>query len=173
MTLAKPHVVLVGFMGTGKSTVGKLLAERIGFRYIDADAEIVRREGRDIPAIFSESGEAAFRAAETGALEAIFARDEPSVVATGGGAVLLPRNRELMLRHGFVAALTADPERIISRVKEDASRPLLQGDLRERVYRLLEERKTAYDFAHLTIDTTLLDALQVAEKIEQNLHRER
>jgi shikimate kinase len=159
------HLVLVGFMGTGKSTVSRVLAERLGCPAVDIDAEIVRREERTIADIFAQRGEAAFRAAETAALADVLRSGQRQVVATGGGAVLAPANRELMLAHGYVVALTADPEQIIARVREDSSRPLLQGDLRERVYKLLEERKHAYDFAHCTVDTTRLGVDEVVERI--------
>ncbi|NBD26383.1 shikimate kinase [Paenibacillus glycinis] len=165
------HIVLIGFMGTGKSTVGRLLAERLACAACDVDAEIVKREGEAIPAIFANRGEREFRAAETAALGAVLGADDTLVVATGGGAVLSPENRELMLRHGFVVALTADPEQVIARVSQDENRPLLQGDLRERVYKLLEDRKHAYDFAHMTIDTTHLGVDEVVERIAQGFIR--
>ncbi|RAP78078.1 shikimate kinase [Paenibacillus montanisoli] len=171
MVKAKPlhHVVLIGFMGTGKSTVGKQLAQRLQRGTADIDAEIVRREGQAIADIFATRGEAAFRLVETDALADVLGRTEPLVIATGGGAVLSERNRELMLQDSFVVALTADPEKIIARVMEDPDRPLLQGEVRERVYKLLEDRKHAYDFAHLTIDTSNLSVGQVVEQIEHGI----
>jgi shikimate kinase len=93
------------------------------------------------------------------------ASDRPFVLATGGGAVLREANREAMLRSGFVAALTATPERIIERVSGDASRPLLRGDVEARVRRLMDERRTAYDFAHIRIDTTDLTPEEAADRI--------
>lgn len=167
----KQHVVLIGFMGTGKSTVSKLLAGRLACGACDVDAEIVKREGEEIASIFSNRGEREFRAAETAALGAVLSAEDKLVVATGGGAVLAPVNRELMLRNGFVVALTADPEQVIARVSQDPDRPLLQGDVRERVHKLLEDRKHAYDFAHLTIDTTNLSAEEVVERIAQEIRR--
>jgi shikimate kinase len=159
------HIVLVGFMGTGKSTVSQLLARRLDCETIDVDAEIERREGRSIPEIFTHRGEASFREAETAALTDVLSHEKRKVIATGGGAVLAPRNCELMLDSALVVALTADAEQIISRVSQDASRPLLQGDLRQRVNQLMEDRKHAYDFAHLTIDTSKLNAHEVVDKI--------
>lgn len=166
-----PHIVLVGFMGTGKSTVGKRLAEQLGCETCDIDAEVVRREGADIPAIFAERGESAFRAAETAALQAVLAGEERRIVATGGGAVLALANREAMLHRGYVVALTADPEQLIARVSQDQGRPLLQGNVAERVYKLLEDRKGAYDFAHLTIDTTHLGVEEVVAHIMRGIER--
>ncbi|MFC4810006.1 shikimate kinase [Paenibacillus sp. GCM10023250] len=169
MSESKPprHVVLVGFMGTGKSAVSRRLAELMACGACDVDAEIVKREGEEIAAIFAGRGEGEFRAAETEALRAVLGRDDTLVVATGGGAVLSPANRELMLQRGFVVALTADPEHVIARVSQDPDRPLLRGDVRQRVYQLLEDRRGAYEFAHLTIDTTALSVDEVAERIAQ------
>ncbi|UVI27882.1 shikimate kinase [Paenibacillus spongiae] len=161
----KAHIVLVGFMGTGKSTVCQLLAKRLGYDAVDMDAEIERREGRRIKDIFAEEGEAAFRKAETEALFEILARPDVQIVATGGGAVLAEHNCEAMLKDGYVIALTADAAHIIARVANDTARPLLQGNAAAAVNRLLHERKRAYDFAHLTIDTTDLTPQQVADRI--------
>ncbi|WP_169083197.1 shikimate kinase [Paenibacillus sp. PL91] len=158
-------LVLIGFMGTGKSTVSKLLAEKLGWKRVDGDEEIERLENRLISDIFAADGEAGFRVIETNVLETILASEESSVIATGGGAVLSEINRELMLSKGFVVALKASPEQIIARVKTDTARPLLQGDAEERVNLLLEQRKHAYDFAHLTIDTTNMSAEEVVAAI--------
>ena len=158
-------IVLVGFMGTGKSTVARLLAERLGVERVDLDEEIEREAGCTIAEIFDAKGEAHFRDLESAALERLMASDRPLVLATGGGAVLRGANRETMLRSGIVAALTAAPERIIERVSGDASRPLLRGDVAERVRRLMAERKTAYDFAHIKIDTTELSPEEAADRI--------
>lgn len=165
------HIVLVGFMGTGKSTIGELLARRLGCSLIGIDEEIERRAGQRIAEIFAVKGEAAFRAGETEALMDALHSHKRQVISTGGGAVLAQRNRELMLSHGLVIALKADAEQIIARVSKDSSRPLLQGDVRERVYKLLEDRKEAYDFAHLTIDTTRLSVNEVVEQIWNHIHQ--
>ncbi|MFC4100946.1 shikimate kinase [Paenibacillus xanthanilyticus] len=159
------HIVLVGFMGTGKSTVARILAQRGGFEAVDVDAEIVEREGRAIPELFAQFGEDYFRAAETDALRSVMGRAVHQVVATGGGAVLRPENRALMANGGLVVALIATAEQIIARVSQDKGRPLLQGNLEERVHKLLSERRTAYDFAPVRIDTTGLNAEEVAEAI--------
>ncbi|MBW7474224.1 shikimate kinase [Paenibacillus oenotherae] len=159
------HIVLIGFMGTGKSTVSQLLAERLGCEAVDVDAVIIDRAGMPIPEIFATKGEAAFREAETEALSEVLGRERLQVIATGGGAVLAQQNRELMLKFGFVVNLYASADLIVSRVSQDTSRPLLQGDVRGRVYKLLEDRKHAYDFAHCTIDTEQLTPSEVADAI--------
>jgi len=158
-------IVLVGFMGTGKSTVARLLAERLGVEHADLDEEIEREAGCAIAEIFDTKGEAHFRDLESAALARLLAAERPLVLATGGGAVLREANRAAMLRSGFVAALTASPGRIVERVSGDASRPLLRGDVEERVRRLMSERRTAYDFAHVKIDTTDLTPEEVADRI--------
>nr|WP_183604471.1 shikimate kinase [Paenibacillus phyllosphaerae] len=164
---APRHIVLVGFMGTGKSTVSRLLAEQIGCLAVDMDAEIERRIGRDIPSIFAQEGEAFFRRVESEVLAALLASEDSSIIATGGGAVLAQSNCDLMLKQGMVVALTAQPEHIIARVRGDENRPLLQGDVEERVNKLLADRKHAYAFAPLQIDTTALEAQAVADLIAE------
>ncbi|GGD65377.1 shikimate kinase [Paenibacillus nasutitermitis] len=161
----KNHIVLVGFMGTGKSTVSQQLAKRLDCESVDVDCEIESREGQSIAEIFAGRGEEAFRQTETAVLVDVLGSRERKVVATGGGAVLDPRNCDMMLNHALVVALTADAHQIISRVSHDSSRPLLQGDLKLRVNRLLEDRKHAYDFADLTIDTTRLNVHEVVDAI--------
>lgn len=158
-------LVLIGFMGTGKSTVSRLLAGKLGWKRVDGDEEIERLEEKTISDIFAADGEAGFRVIETRVLETILTSGEYAVVATGGGAVLSEVNRKLMLNNGFVVALKASPEQIIARVKTDTERPLLQDDAAERVNLLLAQRKHAYDFAHLTVDTTNMSAEEVVETI--------
>lgn len=158
-------MILVGFMGTGKSTVAKLLSERLGWSLIDLDQEIERKQGRRIADIFESEGEEYFRRAETEALRDALQRPECAVIATGGGAVLAEENRSMMLGGGFVAALAASEERIVERVMHDSARPLLRGDVAGNVRSLLERRRGAYDFAHVRVDTDRLDACGVADYI--------
>lgn len=158
------NVVLVGFMGTGKSTIGKLLAKRLGWSFTDTDEWIEREQGTTISELFRKHGEAYFRSLESKALRELLT-EKKRILATGGGAVLAEENRVCMLENGFVIALTADTETIICRVSSDRSRPLLQGDLEERVQALMEQRKHAYKFAHVSIDTTSLSAQQIVEQI--------
>ncbi|NIK75770.1 shikimate kinase [Paenibacillus castaneae] len=158
-------LVLIGFMGTGKSTVSKLLSEQLGWKRVDGDEEIERLEKKLISEIFASDGEAGFRLIETKVLDMILSDEEPAVVATGGGAVLSETNRQLMLSKGFVVALKASPEQILARVNADTARPLLQGNAEERVNALLEQRKNVYDFAHLTVDTTAMTASEVVSSI--------
>lgn len=159
------NVVIVGFMGTGKSTVSRLLSERLGWERIDTDEEIENRAGKPIPRIFAEDGEEAFRDWESRVVEEVLAGSR-QVIATGGGAVLRERNRRTMLAGGWVVALTADKASLVRRVTSAAAagtRPLLAGDAEARVEALLQARKRAYDFAQATIDTSRLTPADVAQ----------
>lgn len=160
----KQNWVLIGMMGTGKSTVAALLAEQTGKIWVDLDAEIVREAGREIPEIFAQQGEEAFRRLESQVLARVL-EQRGIVLATGGGAVLAPGNKEIMLQRGWVVALKADAATLLRRVGEDGNRPLLAGGAEERIKALLEERKHAYDFAHCIVDTQGLSAEEVAAQI--------
>src|SRR6185312_14115594 len=118
-------VVLSGFMATGKSTVGPLLAARLGVPFLDTDAEIERRTGQRVPDLWRAEGEAAFRARETALVEELLGGGEPRVIAFGGGTVTTPKARRFAIDHAIVVTLTAAPEAIVSRVSDLAGRPNL------------------------------------------------
>ncbi|MNN02443.1 Shikimate kinase [compost metagenome] len=158
------NIVLIGMMGTGKSTVGSLLAAETGLALVDLDQRIVEEAGRTIPDIFAAEGEAYFRELESAILRSTL-QERGIVLATGGGAVLREENRLVMREGGLVVALQATAEEIVARVGEDPGRPLLAGGAKERVIALLEERKDAYAFAHLTVDTSGKSAEQVSAEI--------
>ncbi|WP_018751615.1 shikimate kinase [Paenibacillus sanguinis] len=158
------NIVLIGMMGTGKSTVGALLAVETGMKMVDLDEQIVQEAGLSIPEIFAIKGEAYFRDLESLLLSRVLSKSG-IVLSTGGGAVLREANRQTMLAGGRVFALQATAEEIIARVGEDPNRPLLAGDAGQRIRTLLDERKQAYDFAHYAIDTTGKDAAHVAAEI--------
>ncbi|ASS65873.1 shikimate kinase [Paenibacillus sp. RUD330] len=162
---SRSKIVLVGFMGTGKSTVAGQLAGRLGYGWTDTDSEVVAAEGCSIAELFARHGEPYFRQAETRALTRLLTADTPLVIATGGGTVLSEANRELMLRHGFVAALRASEAVIVERVAGDTARPLLAGDPAAKVRELMKARSGAYDFAQLSVDTDGLDPGAVAESV--------
>lgn len=160
----KKNIIIVGFMGTGKTTVGLELARKLSWKYVDTDHQIENTAQMKIPQIFEKQGEDAFRELETKVIRQTLA-DHTQIISTGGGAVLRSENRDIMLKNGFVVALTASPEAIIARVSENENRPLLQGNVRNKVITLLEERKEAYDFAHAKIDTTHHTPQQLVAKI--------
>ncbi len=163
---AYENVVLVGFMGSGKSSVGRLVARALRGRFVDTDRLVVDRAGRGITDIFATEGEAWFREEEARALRSL-AGARGLVVATGGGIVTLPENRPVLKALGVVVWLTASEEKIWERVSRNRKRPLLHTENpRETIHDLLEKRNPLYEtVADLTVDTTDLTHLEVAERI--------
>lgn len=165
------NIALFGFMGVGKSSVGRLLAERMGLAFIDLDEEIVKRTGMAISAIFEEEGEARFREIErevTGEVAGLDGR----VIACGGGTVLDPDNLAALRSGSTMVLLTADVEAIISRVEDEGGvRPLLEADdRRRRIEALLMKRHRAYIYAaDLIVDTTGDAPEAIAEAIIDHL----
>jgi shikimate kinase/3-dehydroquinate synthase len=138
------NLVLTGFMGTGKTTVGREVAQRLGRSFVDMDDVIVTRAGKPIPQIFAEDGEAAFRAIEASVCADLSAQDG-LVIATGGGALVNATNRAVMQRSGVVICLDADPDEILRRVGGNDERPLLNvADPHAEIARLLAARRDAY-----------------------------
>jgi shikimate kinase len=164
-------IFLVGFMATGKTTVGRILAARLGWRLVDLDEVIVREAGQSVPRIFETEGEAGFRAREAQALGQV-ARERKIVVATGGGAACHEENLRAMLAAGRVVALAITPEEAVRRARGGAGRPLLSGpDPVGAATALLEARAPFYARAHLSVDTVgrlpqdvALDVLAWVEK---------
>jgi shikimate kinase len=143
--MTKQHIFLVGPMGAGKTTVGRHLASLLGRTFIDVDAEIESRCGADIQWIFDMEGEEGFRARETKVLQDIVSSNKAAVIATGGGAVLMSVNRELLRSHGKVVYLSVSKQQLYERMRKDKTRPLLQVDDRERVIdQLIEVRDPLY-----------------------------
>lgn len=146
-------VILTGFMGTGKTTVGRRLAQRLGTQFVDTDQLIEQQEGRSIASIFATEGEAYFRGVERRIVAQAVQMD--AVVATGGGAIADPANLEGMRGAGPIICLTADVDVILQRTAADNSRPLLgETEQRARVSDLLRQREAAYAQADVTIDTS-------------------
>jgi shikimate kinase len=159
------NIFLTGFMGCGKTSVGRLLAERLGFLFVDLDEAIVNQAGSSIKYIFTQRGEPAFRELESQVLAQVAAGSE-LVVSTGGGAVLAERNRALMRTSGCIVNLTAAVECIAARVSGDSERPLLQGDPSlERIRTMLESREPCYADADLRLDTSSKSIETVAGEI--------
>jgi len=148
------RLILVGMMGAGKTTVGRLLARRLKRSFYDSDEEIERRCGVRVPVIFDIEGEAGFRARETQAIQELCARDS-AVLATGGGAVLAAENRRILAECGIVIYLHARPAQLWQRVRQDRNRPLLAtADPQKKLEALYEERDPLYrEIADLVIDT--------------------
>ena len=160
------NIILVGFMGTGKSAVGRLLAERLKRPFLDLDRRIEARAGRPVARIFTEEGEAGFRQREAEAVKEVSALQE-HVIATGGGVMLSEENVERLKRSGKLICLTARPEVILQRTLATLpSRPLLSGgEPRERIDQLLKLRAPYYARADLTVDTSNRSVEEVVEEI--------
>jgi shikimate kinase len=159
-------ILLIGMMGAGKTTIGRLLAHRLGVPYLDSDAEIQRRTGHTVPEIWHAQGEAAFRAEEARVLADAVADPEPAVVAVAGGAVLDPTNRDLVRHGGTVVWLRARPETLAARVGEGAGRPLLDGDPAGALARLDAVRRPVYaELAGFAVDVDDLAPSEVADRI--------
>ena len=155
------NVILTGFMGTGKTTVGEEIARRMDRSFVDMDVEIEARAGKPIYRIFAEDGEAAFRQMETAMCEQL-SEQRGLVIATGGGALVDPANRTLMMESGTVVCLSCDADEILRRVGDNADRPLLNvTDPQAEIERLLQARREAYAAIPWQIDTTALSLEQV------------
>ena len=164
------NVALFGFMGVGKTTVGRLLATRLEYTFFDSDAEAEKEAGMKIGEVFASLGEPAFRALERGVVQRLSAKDE-QVIALGGGAVLDPLNIERLRRSSRMVLLTASPEEISLRTRLDTTRPLLAGEDRlGRIRRLLDERRDRYlAVADMVVDTNGVPPIRVAEAIKGRL----
>jgi shikimate kinase len=159
------NVILTGFMGTGKSSVGKLLAARLNFTFCDLDALIVAQEGRSINSIFSSNGECYFRTVESTVLKHVLQKSS-RVVSTGGGAVIMKGNRDLMRQFGVVVNLVASPATILQRLQDDDERPLLRdAKSLPQIQKLLMEREAFYSEADIRIDTEGKNVEDVARDI--------
>lgn len=160
------NIALIGFRGTGKTTIGKRLAKRLGMSFVDADAEIVKRSGMSVPEIFASKGEAGFRSIEKEVVAEVSAMDN-ACIAYGGGAVLAKENIDNLKRNSTAILLEAEPETIHRRIRHDRNRPALTGkDGIEEVKHLLSERENLYHgAAELRFDTTRDSVEETAQKI--------
>jgi shikimate kinase len=169
------RIVLTGFMGSGKSTVGRMLAARLGWHFIDLDEEIAHREGRSVPGIFEQSGEASFRSVETAALRDLLHHAQ-LVLALGGGAATIAANRDLLkaAEHTAAVFLTADFETLYARCLQQSANPAaifrpLLGDAdsaRERH----SERQEHYQWAaNITLDTTRMSPEETVSALVKKL----
>jgi shikimate kinase len=141
--MCKRNIVLVGFMGTGKTVTGRVLAERTGMELVDMDSLIETSQAKTIPEIFAQEGELAFRMMERELVQKLSQRSG-LIISTGGGIVLNPDNIADFEKTGLVVCLTASPETIFQRLEKDTTRPLLSGDKKAQINALLEKRQPLY-----------------------------
>ena len=164
--MAGAHLVLVGLMGAGKTSVGRACAERLGRAFVDTDDVVVTHAGMPIDDIFRRSGEPYFREIERTVIADVCAAPEPLVIACGGGSVLDPENRARLRASGVVVWLRAPASVLATRVGDGSTRPLLRNDPAGALARLEKLREPAYEAAaHASIDTETLDVPAVAELV--------
>ncbi len=170
MKRASGNLIIVGMMGAGKTTIGRLLARRLKRRFVDSDREVEQRCGVRISTIFEIEGEQGFRAREAQAIEQLTA-ERGIVLATGGGAVLLEENRRRLAASGTVVYLHARPEDLFERVRHDRSRPLLAtADPLARLRELYAQRDPLYrSIADLVIDTGAQSVQSLTHRLIQRL----
>jgi len=163
----KMHIILIGFMGAGKTTVGEALAKQLGVRLLDTDQLIEEQAKTTISRIFETQGEEAFRRAETEMLRTLSLIEEKAVISAGGGLPLREENRNLLKNMGTVVFLKVQPETVLRRLKGDTTRPLLQGeDAKKKVEDLLAYRIPLYqEAAHMAVDVDDKGAEEIAREI--------
>lgn len=164
------NVILIGPMGSGKTTVGRALAPRLGLEFVDLDQEIEQRCGVEVSLIFEIEGEAGFRARESAMLEELSARED-MLLATGGGSVLNPSNRQRLRSMGLVVWLQTSVDQQLRRLARDRRRPLLQApDRRQRLEDMAAERDPLYrECAHLVVRSAGVSPARMAQRAEQEI----
>ncbi len=161
------HVILIGFMGCGKSSVGKALADAMGIPFVDTDGMIEEQAGRKINDIFREDGEEYFRELETSVLKQLLSAQERKVIAVGGGLPVREINREYLKRLGTVVYLLAKVETLTGRLEGDNTRPMLRGgELKKRIETLMDARGELYgEAADVCVETDDKDFEQIVKEI--------
>ena len=165
----RPNIVLCGFMATGKSSVGKRLAEIAHYDFLDLDTAIEAEAGISIPEIFSSRGEPAFRALESRMVKRVAAKTG-CVIAAGGGTIVDPQNFAELKRSGVIITLTADVQTIAERAGKGDDRPMLwEGNRLERIRTLMQKREHAYSKADIILDTSSLSIDEAARHLVERL----
>ena len=163
------NIALTGFMGTGKTEVGRILAKRLGYIFIDVDSEIEKKKGMKITEIFSRDGEPAFREIEEETIGEISCGDR-LVISTGGGAVMRQKNMDNLKRKGVIVCLSASAATIVHRTRGSKDRPLINvEDPLARIKELLAVRQPYYEQADITVNTESKSPVQIAEEIIEEM----
>lgn len=165
------NIILVGFMGTGKTTVAKILSEKNNFQLLDMDELIESSENKSISRIFKEKGESYFRSLERTLVKKL-AQKTNTIISTGGGIILNPKNIIDFSQSGLVVCLTASEETIFKRIKNDNSRPLLLDNKENQIKKLLHERRSLYESIPFTIRTDDLTPEEISETIIEQYYKE-
>ncbi|MFA5507952.1 MAG: shikimate kinase [Vulcanimicrobiota bacterium] len=170
--MPRNNLYLVGFMGTGKTTIGRELAKAMGRKFLDTDQVLESRFSKSVNEIFAEDGEAAFRAAER-ELSLELSATENRVIGTGGGTIMDPVNLEAFEKSGLLLRLYTTQTSLIGRLKRTSKRPLLAGEteeeVEEKIKKLLAEREEVYSKINLRLETTDLTPLIAARKVHEFL----
>lgn len=166
----KDNIILIGFMGCGKTTIGNELYKRLNYKFLDTDAEIEKNSGMTISDIFAKYGEEYFRNLETKTIEDMISNVNETIISTGGGLPLRKCNAEILKKLGFVVYLKVKKDTVLKRLEGDNTRPLLAGDnVDEKVEKLLEFRNPIYEAsAHLIIETDDKTIEDILEEIVKN-----
>jgi shikimate kinase len=167
------NLALIGFMGTGKSTVGRLVADALHFTFLDTDDVIVGRAGKSIAEIFEQNGEPAFRELERGLVEELRSRQR-TVMSTGGGLPANEGNLASLKSHALIVCLWASPEKIWARVRNQTHRPLLrETDPLAKIRKLLADRERYYRQADVLVNTDLRSIREVSMQVVHQFHMQR
>ena len=161
----KKNIVLIGFMGTGKTSIGRNVAQKLNMEFVDTDELIEKQTGLTIPEIFSANGEDYFRRLESRIVEQV-SKKEKQVIATGGGVVLKEENMKHLREKGFIIHLKSNPDTILRNIGGGDNRPLLKDNpTKEKIIEMLEKRKEYYKNHDYEIDVSVLTVEEAAEKI--------
>lgn len=166
----KDNIILIGFMGCGKTSVGTRLSQRLSYSFLDTDEQIAIKEKKSISSLFAEKGEAYFREIETRTVRELLETTEKTVISTGGGLPLKEVNGKLLQQLGFVVYLDVAKETVMERLARDTTRPLLDGpDKEKKVEELLSFRRPIYEYtAHITVNTNQRDFDDIIDDIIRN-----
>lgn len=165
----KENIILIGFMGSGKTTVGKALAEQLSYQFLDTDDWIEKKENKTINEIFKEQGETYFRDLETDTIKQL-SNLEKHIISTGGGLPLKQENGEILKQNGFIVYLDVKKDTVLKRLEGDKTRPLLSSNMLEQnIKERLEYRKPIYEYtAHISVSVDNREVDDIVEEIKRN-----
>ena len=163
------NISLIGMAGSGKTTVGTILAEELNYNFIDIDTEIEKQENISINEIFALKGEKYFRKVESNIIKSTLSKVKNTVISLGGGAFISDDNKQIILQHSITLWLSCEAKELFNRLKNDTTRPLLKDISLKKIKTIEESRKTCYNKANFTIETTNKDINLIIENIKKCL----